>query len=54
MQNFLSAAVGIVVAIAMIRGFVRSRTDRLGNVWVDVVRGMVRVLLPLSFLFASC
>ena len=35
-QNFLSAAVGIVVAIAMIRGFIRSRTDKLGNFWVDV------------------
>ncbi|HEX4721828.1 MAG TPA: potassium-transporting ATPase subunit KdpA [Pseudonocardiaceae bacterium] len=51
-QNFLSAAVGIVVAIALIRGFIRSRTDRLGNVWVDIVRTVIRILLPLSFLFA--
>jgi K+-transporting ATPase ATPase A chain len=51
-QNFLSAAVGIVVAIALIRGFVRSQTDRLGNVWVDVVRVTLRVLLPMAFLFA--
>ncbi len=51
-QNFLSAAVGIVVAIALIRGFIRSQTDRLGNVWVDVVRCVVRILLPLSFLLA--
>jgi K+-transporting ATPase ATPase A chain len=51
-QNFLSAAVGIVVAIALIRGFQRSRTDRLGNVWVDLVRATVRILLPLSFVFA--
>ena len=37
-QNFMSAAVGLVVAIAMIRGFVRSRTGTLGNFWVDVTR----------------
>ena len=47
-QQFLSAAVGLVVAIAMIRGFIRSRTDKLGNFWVDVTRGMLRLLLPLS------
>jgi len=47
-QNFLSAAVGIVVAIALVRGFVRSKTDRLGNFWVDVTRITLRYLLPLS------
>jgi K+-transporting ATPase ATPase A chain len=47
-QQFLSAAVGLVVAIAMIRGFVRSRTDRLGNFWVDVTRCVIRLLIPLS------
>ena len=47
-QNFVSAAVGLAVAIALVRGFARSRTDRLGNFWVDVVRGCVRILLPLS------
>jgi K+-transporting ATPase ATPase A chain len=47
-QQFMSAAVGLVVAIAMIRGFVRSRTDKLGNFWVDVTRAVVRLLLPLS------
>jgi potassium-transporting ATPase potassium-binding subunit len=47
-QNFLSAAVGLVVAIALIRGFVRSRTDKLGNFWVDVTRAVTRLLLPLS------
>jgi K+-transporting ATPase ATPase A chain len=51
-QNFLSAAVGLAVAIALIRGFTRSRTDRLGNFWVDLTRGTVRILLPLSVLFA--
>ena len=47
-QNFLSAAVGIVVAIAMIRGFIRSRTDKLGNFWVDMTHCVFRLLLPLS------
>jgi K+-transporting ATPase ATPase A chain len=51
-QNFVSAAVGLAVAIALVRGFARSRTDRLGNFWVDVVRGCVRILLPLSVLAA--
>jgi potassium-transporting ATPase potassium-binding subunit len=49
-QNFLSAAVGIVVAIAMIRGFTRSRTDRLGNFWVDLSRITIRYLIPLSII----
>src|SRR5580698_1362325 len=47
-QNFMSAAVGIVVAIAMIRGFMRSRTDKLGNFWVDVTRCAFRLLIPLA------
>ncbi|MEU4768430.1 potassium-transporting ATPase subunit KdpA [Actinosynnema sp. NPDC023794] len=47
-QNFVSAAVGLAVAIALVRGFVRQRTDLLGNFWVDLVRGVVRVLLPIS------
>src|SRR5580700_7173369 len=47
-QQFMSAAVGLVVAIAMIRGFVRSRTDKLGNFWVDVTRCVIRLLIPLS------
>jgi K+-transporting ATPase ATPase A chain len=51
-QNFLSASVGIAVAIALIRGFRRSRTDRLGNFWVDITRGTVRLLLPLSVITA--
>ncbi|MGH3772412.1 MAG: potassium-transporting ATPase subunit KdpA [Pseudonocardiaceae bacterium] len=51
-QNFLSSAVGMAVAVALIRGFVRSRTDRLGNFWVDLTRGVVRILLPLSLLGA--
>jgi K+-transporting ATPase ATPase A chain len=51
-QNFLSAAVGLAVAIALVRGFVRRQTDRLGNFWVDLTRGAVRILLPLSALLA--
>ena len=47
-QNFVSAAVGIVVVIALIRGFMRSKTDRLGNFWVDTTRIVIRVLLPIS------
>jgi potassium-transporting ATPase potassium-binding subunit len=47
-QNFVSAAVGIVVAIALVRGFMRNKTDRLGNFWVDTTRVTIRVLLPLS------
>ncbi len=47
-QNFLSAAVGIVIAIALVRGFIRSRTDKLGNFWVDVTRITIRYLIPLS------
>ena len=47
-QQFMSAAVGLVVAIAMIRGFVRSRTDKLGNFWVDVTRACFRLLIPLA------
>jgi K+-transporting ATPase ATPase A chain len=51
-QQFLSAAVGLSVAIAMIRGFTRSRTDRLGNFWVDVTRGTIRLLLPIAVIGA--
>lgn len=51
-QNVVSAAVGIAVAIALIRGFARSATDRLGNFWVDLTRGVIRILLPFSFLAA--
>ena len=47
-QNFMSAAVGIVIAIALIRGFTRHRTDRLGNFWVDITHCVFRLLLPIS------
>ncbi len=51
-QNFVSAAVGIVVVIALIRGFMRKKTDRLGNFWVDLTRVVIRLLLPLSVIGA--
>lgn len=51
-QNFLSAAVGIAVAVALVRGFARSRTGELGNFWADMVRGVVRILLPMSVIAA--
>jgi K+-transporting ATPase ATPase A chain len=51
-QNFVSAAVGIVVVIALIRGFMRTKTDRLGNFWVDLTRVVIRLLLPLSVIGA--
>jgi K+-transporting ATPase ATPase A chain len=51
-QNFASAAVGIAVAVALVRGFTRSSTDRVGNLWVDLTRSVVRILLPLSVVAA--
>ncbi|BBC35134.1 Potassium-transporting ATPase potassium-binding subunit [Streptomyces graminofaciens] len=51
-QNFVSAAVGMVVAVALVRGFARSRSGELGNFWSDMVRGVTRVLLPLAFVAA--
>ncbi|HYZ52446.1 MAG TPA: potassium-transporting ATPase subunit KdpA [Streptosporangiaceae bacterium] len=51
-EAFLSAAVGLCVALALIRGLVRRQTDRVGNFWVDLVRSVTRVLLPLAAVFA--
>src|SRR6478752_1893581 len=51
-QNFLSAAVGLAVAVALIRGLARHSTDRIGNFWVDLVRGTTRILLPLAVVAA--
>src|SRR6516162_7708306 len=51
-QNFLSAAAGIVVAIAMVRGFARKQVNTIGNFWVDLTRCTIYVLLPLCFVFA--
>jgi K+-transporting ATPase ATPase A chain len=51
-QNFASAAVGMAVAIAVVRGFARRRTGELGNFWVDLIRGVTRILLPVSVIGA--
>ncbi|WP_285041261.1 potassium-transporting ATPase subunit KdpA [Plantibacter sp. LMC-P-059a] len=51
-QNFVSAAVGIAVAIALVRGFASRRSGTIGNFWVDLTRGTLRVLLPLSVVMA--
>ncbi|HMM20487.1 MAG TPA: potassium-transporting ATPase subunit KdpA [Selenomonadales bacterium] len=49
-QNFLSAATGMAVAVALIRGFVRKTGQFIGNFWVDMVRGVIYILLPLSMI----
>jgi potassium-transporting ATPase potassium-binding subunit len=49
-QNFVSAAVGMAVLAAVIRGFARRETTRLGNFWVDLTRSLLYILLPLSIL----
>ncbi|HTZ13418.1 MAG TPA: potassium-transporting ATPase subunit KdpA [Mycobacterium sp.] len=51
-QNFVSAAVGMAVAIALVRGFARIKSNELGNFWVDLVRGTMRILLPISLIGA--
>jgi potassium-transporting ATPase potassium-binding subunit len=51
-QNFVSASVGMAVAIALVRGFARRHTGELGNFWVDLVRGVTRILLPISIVGA--
>src|SRR5215203_2341219 len=51
-QNFVSAAAGMAVMAALIRGLARRRAATIGNFWVDLTRTTVRILLPLSFVFA--
>ena len=51
-QNFASAAAGMAVAVALVRGFARTKTTELGNFWVDLVRGTMRILLPISIIGA--
>jgi len=51
-QNFVSAAVGISVAVALIRGLARVRSGTLGNFWVDLTRSVTRILLPLAVVAA--
>lgn len=52
MHNFTSAAVGMAIAVAMIRGFARHQANAIGNFWADMVRATVYVLLPISLVFA--
>jgi len=51
-QNFVSAAVGIAVAIALVRGFSRRHSGTIGNFWVDLTRGTLRLLLPIALVSA--
>ncbi|OBJ57582.1 potassium-transporting ATPase subunit KdpA [Mycobacterium sp. 1423905.2] len=51
-QNFVSAAVGMAVAVALVRGFARKRTGELGNFWVDLTRTALRILLPIAVIGA--
>ena len=51
-QNFVSAAVGLAVVVALIRGLTRHRAGTIGNFWVDLTKGILRILLPLAFVFA--
>src|SRR6266540_7226191 len=51
-QNFVSAGVGLAVAIALVRGIARRGSQTIGNFWVDLTRATLYVLLPLSFIFA--
>src|SRR5215469_15868417 len=50
-QNFLSAATGIVLAIALIRGFARASTNTVGNFWVDITRCTLYILLPICVVY---
>jgi len=52
LQNFLSASVGIAVAVTLIRGLSRKGSKTIGNFWVDLVRGTLYILLPIAFIFA--
>ncbi len=51
-QNFVSAAAGLAVGVALVRGFARKNTDKIGNFWVDLTRGVLYVLVPISLVVA--
>ena len=51
-QNFLSAATGMAILVALIRGFIRRKADMIGNFWVDLTRSTLYILMPLSLLLA--
>ena len=52
-QNFVSAAAGMAVMVALIRGLSRAGQRTIGNFWVDLIRTSLRILLPLAFVFAD-
>lgn len=54
MQNFVSAAAGIAVLFALIRGFTKARENGLGSFWVDMTRTVVHILLPLNLILSLC
>jgi len=51
-QNFVSAATGMAILVAIIRGFIQKQMNTIGNYWVDMVRTVLYILLPLSMIFA--
>lgn len=53
-QNFVSAATGIAVLFALIRGFIKVKTDGLGSFWVDITRIVIHILIPLNLVIAMC
>jgi len=53
-QNFVSAAAGMAVLVALIRGFARHTTQQIGNFWVDLTKSTLYVLIPLSLVLARC
>ena len=53
-QNFVSAATGIAVLFALIRGFIKVKTDGLGSFWVDITRIIIHILIPLNLVIALC
>ena len=53
-QNFVSAATGIAVLFALIRGFIKVKTDGLGSFWVDITRIIIHILIPLNLVISLC
>ena len=53
-QNFVSAATGIAVLFALIRGFIKVKADGLGSFWVDITRIVIHILIPLNLVIAVC